>query len=83
MVSIGKDNYEIASVNLYINLPDGMDGSVSFRSDSMSISATGWTMWKETVSPPVRYYRTAEIPTKPLLDIDIVFGDNIVATLGI
>jgi hypothetical protein len=81
IVSIGKDNYEIASVNMYIDLPDGMDGAASFLSESMSISATGWTMWKETVSPPERYYRTAESPTKPLLDIDTVYGDSISAIL--
>jgi hypothetical protein len=81
MVSIGTSNYEIASVSMYIDLPDGMDGETSFLSESMSISATGWTMWKETVSPPEKYYRTAESPTKPLLDIDTVFGDHISATL--
>ena len=78
---IGLFNYEIASVNMYIDLPDGMDGSASFRSDSISVSATGWTMWKETVSPPEIFYRTAESPTKPLLDIDTVYGDSISATL--
>ncbi len=81
IVNIGKFNYEIASVNMYINLPDGMDGTASFRSDSMSISATGWTMWSETVSPPERHYRTSASPTKPLLDIDTVYGDSISATL--
>ncbi len=81
MESIGGFNDPIASVNMYIDLPDGMDGSVSFRSESMSISATGWTMWKETVSPPEIFYRTAESPTKPLLDIDTVYGDSISATL--
>jgi len=78
---IGLPNYEIPSVSMYINLPDGMDGRASFLSDSMSISATGWTMWKETVIPPERYYRTAVSPTKPLLDIDTVYGDHISVTL--
>jgi len=78
MVNIGADEL---TVNMYIDLPDGMDGYAEFRSESMSISATGWTMWKETVTPPVRYYRTAESPTKPLLDIDTVYGDHISATL--
>ncbi len=80
-IRIGLFNYEIASVTMYIDLPDGMDGSASFRSESMSISATGWTMWSETVSPPVRHYRTTASPTKPLLDIDTVYGDSISATL--
>ncbi len=81
METIGRPNYEIASVNMYIDLPDGMDGTASFNSDSMSISATGWTMWSETVSPPERHYRTSASPTKPLLDIDTVYGDSISATL--
>ncbi len=78
---IGLDNYEIGSVNMYIDLPDGMDGRASFLSESMSISASGWTLWHETVSPPERYYRTTDSPTKPLLDIDTVYGDHISATL--
>lgn len=78
MVSIGDDEL---TVSMYIDLPDGMDGKASFRSDSMSISATGWTLYQEMVSPPTRYYRTAETPTKPLLDIDTVYGDSISATL--
>lgn len=78
---IGLPNYEIASVNMYIDLPDGMDGSASFLSESMSISATGWTLWDETVIPPERYYRTSASPTKPLLEIDTVYGDHISATL--
>ncbi len=83
MVSIGDSHNlsELTSINMYIDLPDGMDGRASFVSESMSISATGWTMWKETVIPPERYYRTAESPTKPLLDIDTVYGDHISATL--
>jgi len=83
MVSIGGwlTSNELSSVNMYINLPDGMDGKASFLSDSMSISATGWTMWKETVIPPERYYRTAESMTKPLLDIDTIYGNHISVTL--
>jgi len=81
MVSIGGSYYDIDSISMYIDLPDGMDGRASFLSESMSISATGWTMWKETVNPPERYYRTAESPTKPLLDIGTVYGDHISVTL--
>ncbi|TFG27368.1 hypothetical protein EU528_12995 [Candidatus Thorarchaeota archaeon] len=80
-MDIGKDNEEISSVNMYIDLPDGMDGHAIFRSESMSISTTGWTMYKQTVSPPEKWYRTSESPTKPLLDIDKVFGDSIMASL--
>jgi hypothetical protein len=80
-MSIGGSTYDIDSISMYIDLPAGMDGKASFRSDSMSISTTGWTLYQETVSPPVRYYQTAETPTKPLLDIDTVYGDHISAIL--
>lgn len=82
MVSIGESHsIDELTVNMYIDLPDGMDGKSEFRSESMSISAAGWTLYQETVSPPVRYYRTSESPTKPLLDINTVYGDSISAIL--
>jgi len=80
-VSIGGYNYEIGSVTLSVNLPDGMDGDVDFTSESISVSATGWTLYSDTINPPSKAYRTSASPTKPLLDISSVYGDSILATL--
>ena len=74
-------NTEIASVAMSIDLPEGMDGHAEFRSDSMSISATGWILYDQWVSPVTKFYRTSENPTKPLLDISGVYADIILATL--
>ena len=82
-MEIGGDDYEIIAVDTYVDLPDTMDGHAVFRSESMSVSLTGWSMYKQEVVPTVRYYRTSEAPTKPLLDIDSVFADSITATLAV
>ncbi|MHA2022278.1 MAG: hypothetical protein ACTSWQ_01310 [Candidatus Thorarchaeota archaeon] len=81
-ILIGQSNDFIGSVTMDIDLPDGMDGDADFTSDSISVSASGWTLYSTSVSPAREAYRTSASPTKPLLDISRVYADGVVATLS-
>jgi hypothetical protein len=80
-MEIGKSGEEIASVSMHIDLPVGMDGHAVFRSESIGITTSEWTMYDQTSNPTTKYYRTSAELTKPLLDIDKVYADSIQATL--
>ncbi|MHA2141555.1 MAG: hypothetical protein ACXADC_01240 [Candidatus Thorarchaeota archaeon] len=80
-ILIGQSNNNVGSVAMLIDLPDGMDGDAVFNSASVSVSATGWTLYSQSADPPRKSYRTSDSPTQPLLDISRVYADSIVATL--
>jgi hypothetical protein len=82
-IDVGSYNFHVDSVLMNIDLPDGMDGDATFNSEGVSISISGWTLYHDASSPPVRSYRTSSNSTKPLLTIDHVYASSILATLMI
>jgi hypothetical protein len=80
-MEIGETDFVIDAVSMVINLPGEMEGHAIFTSNSTSVTTFGWILYNETYNPTTKYYRTSIEMLTPLLDIDKVYANTIIATL--